>query len=350
MSRRIIISVISVFLLISCRYELEERTGSGAELKIKPTLTNEDSAFPGKSNTAKVEMICIDFPEAVYDSIVVGEDIEDITAEKKVFPYKLAKYELSYNVWRIVYNWATSSERGSKMYTFENTGAEGAYENQKLFNEGGEPKSAGMPVTGISWRDAVVWCNAFSEMCGLAPVYCTDSGLETPIRNAVYDGGEKVTPVDCPLPYSALARKVDMTSLAKGNIDNPYVNKKSDGWRLPYDYEWEYAARKCDDGTFLSGKNVPGDPNGPAQGSTTPSLIEQIKGITTSLPSSKKSGDYAWNQKNSKENAAKPTARRLGRQRTYQRHVRHQNAQARRQTPDRFRFLRHGRQCLRMAI
>jgi formylglycine-generating enzyme required for sulfatase activity len=28
-----------------------------------------------------------------------------------------------------------------------------------------------MPVTGISWRDAIVWCNAYSEREGLAPVY-----------------------------------------------------------------------------------------------------------------------------------------------------------------------------------
>lgn len=307
MSKKIIISVIFVFLIFSCcEQELEERTGSGSELKIKPTLMEENSDFPGKSNNAKVEMICIDFPEAIYDSIIVGEDVEDVTVKKKVFPYKLAKYELSYNVWYIVYRWATSTERGSKIYAFENAGAEGAYESQKLFNEGKEPKSAGMPVTGISWRDAIVWCNAFSEMCGLTPVYYTDSGFSVPIRNAIYADGAAIT--NCPLPYSDLAKDVDIVSLKEGNIDNPYVNKKSDGWRLPYDYEWEYAARKCKDGSFLSGRNVPGDPNGPAQGSAMPSLIDQIKGITNAIPSSKKSGDYAWNKNNSANNGVNPTA------------------------------------------
>lgn len=307
MFKKIVLFIFSVLLMASCGgIELEERTGSGSELKIKPVVTTEDSNFPGKSDSAKVEMICIDFPEVIYDSIVLGEDVEDTTVEKKVFPYKLAKYELSYNVWRIVYKWATSEERGSRIYTFENAGAEGAYGAYILFNEGGAPQSVGMPVTGISWRDAVVWCNAFSEMCELEPVYYTDPGFSSPIRNAIHKDGADIK--NCPLPYSSLAKEVDMNSLTKGKIDNPYVNKLSNGWRLPYDYEWEYAARKCKDGSFLSGRNVPGDPNGPAYGSAAPSLLDQIKGITEAIPSSKKSGDYAWNKNNSAGNGTNSTA------------------------------------------
>ena len=78
MFKKIVLFIFSVLLMASCGgIELEERTGSGSELKIKPVVTTEDSNFPGKSNSAKVEMICIDFPEVIYDSIVLGEDVED---------------------------------------------------------------------------------------------------------------------------------------------------------------------------------------------------------------------------------------------------------------------------------
>ena len=31
------------------------------------------------------------------------------------------------------------------------------------------------PVTNINWRDAIVWCNAYSEMRGLTPCYTYSS-------------------------------------------------------------------------------------------------------------------------------------------------------------------------------
>lgn len=310
LKKNISLIILILSMISCCETQLEERTGTGSELKIKPILNEETQSV---KDSAKVEMICIDFPDNIgYDSIVVGEDYEKVTATKKVFPYKLAKYELSYNVWRIVYKWATSTERGNKIYKFENPGAEGSYKTSKggnsvLFNEGGDAKTKGMPVTGISWRDAMVWCNAFSEMCKLIPVYYTDAAFSKPIRNAVYEAGKQIT--NMPLPYSDLAKDVDMTSLTMGNVDNPYVNKNANGWRLPYDYEWEYAARKCKDGTFISGANAPGDASGIVESSSgEPTLLEQIQGITEKKESSKVLKDYGWSYENSNLAGSNPTA------------------------------------------
>lgn len=274
-------------LFFSCDFS-GDNSNDYAYYKVVPRT--EESQVSVSGSSLKIDMISV----LNTDEIVLGEDVESVTKNVQVLPFSMSKFEVSYNVWRFVYNWATSDSRGEKKYTFENAGAEGQYgdlSSSKLFNEGGEPKDEGIPVCGINWRDAVVWCNALSELCGLPLVYCTDSDLKNPLRNSVYKEGE--SPSNIPLPYGN-AKATDMTSLAKGKVDNPYVNKNADGFRLPYLYEWEYAARKCEDGSFISGRNAPGDKTGPCGGSSKPALMDQIMGITP-VPPSKVAKDYGWN-------------------------------------------------------
>jgi hypothetical protein len=68
------------------------------------------------------------------------------------------------------------------------------------------------PVHDVSWYDSVKWCNARSQKEGKSPAYYT-----TPTRITVYKKG-----------------KID--------LDSRYV-KASDGYRLPTELEWEFAAR-----------------------------------------------------------------------------------------------------------
>ena len=50
---------------------------------------------------------------------------------------------------------------------------------------GANPTSAKYePVTTISWRDCIVWCNAYSEMAGLAGIYYSDIGMTTLINDS----------------------------------------------------------------------------------------------------------------------------------------------------------------------
>jgi formylglycine-generating enzyme required for sulfatase activity len=146
--------------------------------------------------------------------------------------FRIGKYEVTYILWYTVYQWAISNG-----YTFANAGMEG--NNGTI---GAAPTAAKYePVTSINWRDIIVWCNAYSQMTGLAPVYCSDSGFTTPIKNStdgVYGGSINITP---------------------GSFDNPYVNWSANGYRLPTEGEWQYAASYKDGSTWTSYNHASGD-------------------------------------------------------------------------------------------
>ena len=139
--------------------------------------------------------------------------------------FKMGQYEVTYELWYTVYQWAIVNG-----YTFANAGKEG-----KNGTPGAAPAAAKYePVTTINWRDTIVWCNAYSLMTGLTPVYYSDSGFTTPIKNST-DG--------------AYGSSINTTP---GSFDNPYVNWNANGYRLPTEGEWQYAASYIDGSDWAS--------------------------------------------------------------------------------------------------
>jgi sulfatase modifying factor 1 len=157
----------------------------------------------------------------------------------------MGETEVTYELWKKVYDWATTNNNntgkrvdGGGLYSFTHTGTNGC-------NYSGEDQQ--QPVTGINWRYAMVWCNALTEWY---------NAQNQNSYTCAYYQADHLTPI------RTCDDNVNKTYTIDGSEDDPFVKPDATGFRLPYNKEWELAARyikdKDGDGTLETGEYYPG--------------------------------------------------------------------------------------------
>lgn len=156
-------------------------------------------------------------------------DIEMVSIPDK--PWVVGKTEITFAQWKPVCDWAQAHG-----YTFDSDGEMGSM-SYWGFGKNWKPgtHTPDEPVTGITHFDAVIWCNALSEMQNLTPVYYEDETCTDVMKKSYIYRPPQLT-------LGELGERRDEIAGWGEGFKWLYAKDDADGYRLPTSAEYDVLA------------------------------------------------------------------------------------------------------------
>ena len=205
-----VLALTAAGVLLSCKNGMEEAV-STAGISFDGKVFERTSFVQIVPKDTKAEIFIND--DSSWNTYCTGgEDsyIEGLFLLKGVFlknrkvrlsPFELSQYEVTQELYEAV-----------------------IYHNPSNFNTGSDQRLR--PVESVNWYAAIIFCNKLSKKLGLTPYYTINGGASD-WENIEYDE----------IPGEGADKE------ERKKWDNVTFDKNSNGFRLPTEAEWEFAAR-----------------------------------------------------------------------------------------------------------
>ncbi len=207
--------------------------GRANESDFTDPVDNEDARKRRATADAENRKFLGKISEEQYRKILEENKIE--VKPRTPYDLNIGKCEVPYSAWKLVKAWAENNG-----YSFNYSGDMGSsrHSTDKCASH-----SQDEPVTSISWHDALVFCNALSEIFGKSPAYFNDAEKKYPYKNAIlfrldmFDA-RNGTPI---LPWEASSGKAKGRTAHSGAGVKIFFDGASNGFRLPTNEEFKLA-------------------------------------------------------------------------------------------------------------